>query len=249
MWVHIMQFILGLNITKGWGREEFAPTFRASLISSVGKESSFNVGDRIQSLGWQDPLEEERLPTPVFWPGEFHGLYSPWGHKESDNTETFLLFFLVIAWAETCLLLPSEWDLHHHLRWFSDTGPEILYFEFKLHHWLSSIWSEESINWKRLVLGKIESERRGQQMMRWLESITDSMYMNLSKLWEIVEDRRALHAAALGITKSQTWLSDWTTTATGFLGSPVCRWQSIELISLRNCESQFLIISRLTLLF
>ena len=68
MWVHIMQFILGLNITKGWGREEFAPTFRASLINSVGKESSCNVGDRIQSLRWQDPLEEERLPTPVFWP-------------------------------------------------------------------------------------------------------------------------------------------------------------------------------------
>ena len=36
----------------------------------------------VRSLGWEDPLEK-RLPTPVFWPGEFHGLYSPWGHKES----------------------------------------------------------------------------------------------------------------------------------------------------------------------
>ena len=52
------------------------------------------------------------------------------------------------------------------------------------------------------MLGKIESKRRGQQRMRWLDSITDSMDMNLSKLWEIVEDRRALHAAALGIAKS-----------------------------------------------
>ena len=41
----------------------------------------------VQSLGWEDPLEKGRLPTPVFWPREFHGLYSPWGHKESDTTE------------------------------------------------------------------------------------------------------------------------------------------------------------------
>ena len=41
----------------------------------------------VQSLGWEDPLEKERLPTPVFWPGKFHGPYSPWGGKESDTTE------------------------------------------------------------------------------------------------------------------------------------------------------------------
>ena len=41
----------------------------------------------VQSLGWKDPLETERLPTPVFWTGEFHELYSPWGRKESDTTE------------------------------------------------------------------------------------------------------------------------------------------------------------------
>ena len=41
----------------------------------------------VRSLGWEDPLEKERLPTPIFWPGEFHGLYSPWGHKESGMTE------------------------------------------------------------------------------------------------------------------------------------------------------------------
>ena len=41
----------------------------------------------IQSLGQKDPRRRERLPTPVFWPGEFLGLYSPWGRKESDTTE------------------------------------------------------------------------------------------------------------------------------------------------------------------
>ena len=41
----------------------------------------------VRSLGWEDLLEKERLPSPVFWPGEFHGLYSSWGRKESDTTE------------------------------------------------------------------------------------------------------------------------------------------------------------------
>ena len=40
----------------------------------------------VRSLGWEDPLEKGKS-TPVFWPGEFHGLYSPWGRKESDTTE------------------------------------------------------------------------------------------------------------------------------------------------------------------
>ena len=61
--------------------------------------------------------------------------------------------------------------------------------------------------WKVLkeMLGKIEGKSRSRwQRMRWLNSITDSMDMNLSKLWEIVKDRKAWHAAVLGFTKSQT---------------------------------------------
>ena len=45
----------------------------------------------IRSLGWEDPWRRERLPTPVFWPGEFHALYIPWGHKESDTAERLSL--------------------------------------------------------------------------------------------------------------------------------------------------------------
>ena len=45
----------------------------------------------VRSLGWEDPWRRERLPTPVFWPGEFHGLYSPWGRKELDRTEQLSL--------------------------------------------------------------------------------------------------------------------------------------------------------------
>ena len=51
----------------------------------------------VRSLGWEDPLEEGKaIHTPVFWPGEFHGLYSPWGHKESDTTEWPWLSVFVI---------------------------------------------------------------------------------------------------------------------------------------------------------
>ena len=66
---------------------------------------------------------------------------------------------------------------------------------------------------KILTLGKIEGKRRRRwHRMRWLDSITDSLDLNLSKLWVIVEDRGAWCAVVHGVTKSRTWLSNWKIT-------------------------------------
>ena len=93
-----------------------------TLVAQLVKNLPVMRETWIWSLGWEDPLEKGKVPIPVFWPGEFHGLNSPWGRKESDMTEQLSLSFFPVElirsqwvgrgiWHWPCRLSVHKWEL------------------------------------------------------------------------------------------------------------------------------------------
>ena len=174
------------------------------------EEKLANSGIILKSREITLPTKVHILKTMVF-PVVMYGCES-WTIRKAEHNNSSINAFKLWCWRR---LLRVPWTARRsNQSILKEISPEYslegLMLKLKLQHFGHLMQRTDSLE-KSLMLGKTEGRRRrGRQRMRWLDGTTDLMDMSLSNLQELVMDRQAWHAIIHGVTKSWTWLSDWT---------------------------------------